>query len=43
LASAPVLSSGGQSGAGFYRFAETERIDVLRVIHTARSSDAWPT
>jgi hypothetical protein len=32
-----------QSGAGFYRFAEAERIDVLRVIHTARSSDAWPT
>lgn len=29
--------------AVFYRFAEPERIDVLRVIHTARSSDAWPT
>ncbi len=29
--------------AVFYLLAETEQIDVLRVLHTARSADAWPT
>jgi plasmid stabilization system protein ParE len=29
--------------AVFYRLTEPDRIDVLRVIHTARSSDTWPT
>jgi len=28
--------------AVFYRFTEPDRIDVLRVVHTARSSDVWP-
>jgi plasmid stabilization system protein ParE len=29
--------------AVFYRLTEPDRIDVLRVIHTTRSSDSWPT
>lgn len=29
--------------AVFYRLTGPDRIDVLRVIHTARSSGAWPT
>jgi toxin ParE1/3/4 len=27
----------------FYRLAEPDRIEVLRVIHTARSPETWPT
>lgn len=29
--------------AVFYRFTEPDRIDVLRVVDTARSPEAWPT
>lgn len=29
--------------AVFYRLTEPDSIDVLRIVHTARSSDAWPT
>jgi plasmid stabilization system protein ParE len=29
--------------AVFYRLTEPDRIDVLRIIHTTRSSDTWPT
>lgn len=28
--------------AVFYRLTEPDRIDVLRVVHTARSPDTWP-
>lgn len=28
--------------AVFYQLTESDRIDVLRVIHTARSSATWP-
>lgn len=28
--------------AVFHRFAEPDRIDVLRVVHTVRSPDVWP-
>lgn len=28
--------------AVFYRFTEPDRIDVLRVVHTARSPETWP-
>jgi len=28
--------------AVFYRLTEPDRIDVLRVVHTARSPAAWP-
>ncbi|HEX6254992.1 MAG TPA: type II toxin-antitoxin system RelE/ParE family toxin [Euzebyales bacterium] len=28
--------------AVFYRFTEPDRIDVLRVVHTARSPATWP-
>jgi plasmid stabilization system protein ParE len=28
--------------AVFYRLTEPDRIDVLRIIHTTRSSDTWP-
>jgi len=30
------------SYAVFYRLTEPDRIDVLRVVHTVRSPDAWP-
>jgi plasmid stabilization system protein ParE len=29
--------------AVFYWLTEPDRIDVLRIIHTTRSSDTWPT
>ena len=29
--------------AVFYRFTEPDRIDVLRIVHTTRSSDTSPT
>lgn len=28
--------------AVFYRLTEPDRIDVLRVVHTARSPETWP-
>lgn len=27
----------------FYRFADPDRIDVLRIIHTTRAPHSWPT
>lgn len=29
--------------AVFYRLTEPDRIDVLRIVHTTRSPDSWPT